>query len=121
MGEIKWCEYINTGGNCYVMFGNAETGEVDGDGIWFAMSVDADVTPIIQFYLTREDAYNCDGEHGFIREVCESDHELWNGKEWMPEFCKDAFRYAIENGKGFDRIMAMYDAEKYFGMVYDII
>lgn len=121
MSEIKWCEYTNTGGNCYVMFGNVETGEVDSNGAWFAMSVDADVEPIIQFYETEEDAYNCDAEHGFIREVRESDHEMWNGKEWMPEFCVDAFRYAIENGKGDARIVAMLDAEKYFGYVYDHI
>lgn len=122
MDIIKKCRYVNTGGHCYVMFGNVETGEVGNpNGAWFAMSVDADVEPIIQFYETEEDAYNCDGEHGFIREVRESDHELWNGIEWMPEFCKEAFRYVIENGKGAERIMAMYDAEKYFGMVYDII
>lgn len=116
MDIIKSCEYVNTGGGCYVMFGNVHTGEVDNDDAWFAMSVDADVEPIIQWYETAEDAYNCDAEHGFIREVRESD-----GEEWFAEFCKDAFRYAIENGKGFDRIMAMYDAEKHFGMVYDII
>lgn len=117
MEEIKFAEYVNTGGNCYVMFGNVETGEVDGDGIWFAMSVDADVTPIIQFYLTREDAYNCDAEHGFIREVRESD-----GEDWFAEFCVDAFRYVMENCTNTEeRLVAMYDAERYFGLVYDII
>lgn len=117
MDILKSCEYVNTGGHCYVMFGNVETGEVgNDDGAWFALSVDADIEPIIQFYDTAEDAYNCDAEHGFIRQVKESD-----GEEWFAEFCKDAFRYAIENGKGEDRVTAIYDAEKYFGMVYDII
>ena len=116
MSEIKFAEYINTGGNCYVMFGNAETGEVGGDGVWFAMSVDADVEPIIQFYETEEDAYNCDAEHGFIREVRESD-----GEDWFAEFCTDAFHYAIENSKtsSAERMVALYDAGRYFGYVYE--
>ena len=116
MNIIKKCRYVNTGGNCYVMFGNVETGEVDSNGAWFAMSVDADVEPIIQFYETEEDAYNCDAEHGFIREVRESD-----GEDWFAEFCTDAFHYAIENGKisSVERMVAMYDAERYFGYIYE--
>lgn len=100
------------------MFGNVETGEVDNpNGAWFAMSVDADVEPIVQFYETEEDAYNCDAEHGFIREVRESD-----GENWFAEFCEGAFRYAIENGiTAEERMIAMYDAERYFGYVHESI
>lgn len=116
MSILKSCEYLNMGGNCYVMFGNVYTGEVDNDEAWFALSVDADVEPFIQWYETKEDAYNCDAEHGFIREVYESD-----GEYWFADFCKDAFRYAIENGTSEERIVAALDAEKYFGYVYDIV
>lgn len=114
MDILKSCEYINTGGNCYVMFGNVETGEAEGDGAWFAGSVDAADEPIIQWYLTREDAYNCDAEHGFIREVRRD-----AGEWWFDELWRDAFAYAIENGNVWDIPVAIYDAAKYFGMVFD--
>ena len=116
MDIIKKCRYVNTGGHCYVMFGNVETGEVGNpNGAWFAMSVDADVEPIIQFYETEEDAYNCDAEHGFIREVRESD-----GEDWFTEFCVDAFRYVMENCTNTEeRMIAMYDAERHFGYVHE--
>lgn len=117
MGILKSSEYVNTGGGCYVMFGNVETGEVDNpDGAWFAGSVDAADEPIIQWYESREDAYNCDAEHGFIREVRQSDGEC---KWWFDELWRDAFEYAIKNGNVWDIPVAIYDAAKYFGMVFD--
>ena len=112
MDILKWCEYINTGGNCYVMFGNVETGEAEGDGAWFAGSVDADSCPIIQWYLTREDAYNCDAETGFIREVRRDDGEWWFDDLWLA-----AFKYAVEHGNPWDKGVAIADAEKYFGFI----
>lgn len=106
---LKWCEYINTGGNCYVMFGNVETGEAEGDGAWFAGSVDSADEPIIQWYESREDAYNADAETGFIREVRQSDGEWWFDDLW-----RDAFAYVMEHDPA--NLVAAWDAKKYFYM-----
>ena len=112
MSHLKWSEYINTGGNCYVMFGNIETGEIGSDGVWFAGSVDATDEPIIDLYLTREDAYNCDGETGFIRRVT-----LEEG-EWVRELWEDAFVFAIEHGSVRDATVAFNDLRAYFIPLY---
>lgn len=101
-------EYINTGGNCYVMFGLLNGCFLDmPELVWFAGSVDAEDTPRIDFYRTEESAYECDyGGENYIKTLYMDDGEL-PGEIWRKAFCK-----AIATGTPWDSYVACIDYEK---------
>ena len=66
MKRVETAIVENTGGWVMIAFGKLTTGE------WFAASLDSD---IISLYDNEQDAYDCDGVSGFIRDIYKEDEE----------------------------------------------
>lgn len=108
MADVLKAEYLNTGGNCYVLFGTLHGSFADmPDIVYFAGSVDCEETPRIDFYRTEESAYNCDfGGDDYIQTAYLEDAD-WVGEIWRKAFCR-----AIAFGKSWDSYVACIDYEK---------
>lgn len=100
-------DYINTGGNCYVMFGR-----IAGDGapmmfngerykeVFFAGSIDCEDRPRIDLYKTISGAYDCNLGEDYIKTLYPGDGA------WVVKLWKEAFLFAIENAEYWDEELA---------------
>lgn len=108
-------DYINTGGNCYVMFGRV-TGDgaqlmFDGDfydEVYFAGSIDCEDRPRIDLYKTISGAYDCNLGEDYIKTLYIADGS------WVVKLWKEAFLFAIENAEYWDEeFVAVEDYAKF--------
>lgn len=112
-------EYLNTGGNCYVLFGElyANVGGMMED-IHFAGSVDCEDRPRMDFYETAQSAYECNPDAQDFLMTAYPDED-----DFVMEIWKEAFCFCITHTTSrYDALVACDDLNKvltYHATMYD--